>query len=80
MTTDFGYFNRRQITASFRAAATRAFLKPIRFTSLSRQPDAPHIAGQNAFYLREQLLKYHSGQRVHPAMNVVALRIVRCGH
>ena len=39
---------------------------------LSRRPDAPHIAGQNAFYLREQLVKYRSGQRMHPVMNVVA--------
>ncbi len=39
---------------------------------LSRQPNAPHIAGQNDFYMREQLGKYRSGQRVHPVMNVVA--------
>ncbi len=38
---------------------------------LSRQPDAPHIAGQVAFYLRDQLLKYRSGERAHPVMNVV---------
>ncbi|MFQ6007258.1 MAG: c-type cytochrome [Woeseia sp.] len=39
---------------------------------LSRQPNAPHIAGQIDFYLREQLVKYRSGQRAHPLMNVVA--------
>lgn len=39
---------------------------------LSRQPDAPNIAGQNDFYLREQLIKYRSGARAHPVMNVIA--------
>ncbi len=39
---------------------------------LSRQPDAPNIAGQNAIYMREQLRAYRSGKRTHPVMNVVA--------
>ena len=39
---------------------------------LSRVPDAPHIAGQIDFYLHEQLVRYRSGKRVHPVMNVVA--------
>ncbi len=39
---------------------------------LSRRPDAPHIAGQSAFYMRAQLVKYRSGERLHPLMNVVA--------
>ena len=36
------------------------------------QPDAPNLAGQKAFYLREQLLRYRAGTRVHPQMNVIA--------
>jgi cytochrome c553 len=39
---------------------------------LSRRPDAPHIAGQSALYMRAQLVKYRSGERLHPLMNVVA--------
>ncbi len=39
---------------------------------LSRVPDVPHIAGQIDFYLHEQLVRYRSGKRVHPVMNVVA--------
>jgi cytochrome c553 len=39
---------------------------------LSTRPDAPHIAGQVAMYLREQLLKYRSGERTHAEMNIVA--------
>lgn len=39
---------------------------------VSRQPDAPNIAGQNAFYMREQLIKYRSGARAHPVMNIIA--------
>lgn len=36
------------------------------------RPDAPNIAGQNAFYLRAQLLAYRTGRRVHPQMNIIA--------
>lgn len=39
---------------------------------LSRQPDAPNIAGQNALYMRAQLRAYRSGKRHHPVMTVVA--------
>lgn len=42
---------------------------------LSRQPDAPHIAGQIAAYLREQLAKYRSGEREHPVMGVIAKQL-----
>ncbi len=42
---------------------------------LSRQPDAPHIAGQVAVYLRDQLAKYRSGERAHPVMGVIAQQL-----
>lgn len=41
-------------------------------TGIGQVPDAPHLAGQPEPYLVEQLRAYRSGQRVHPAMNVVA--------
>lgn len=34
--------------------------------------DTPHLAGQSEIYLREQLRRYRSGDRVHPEMNIVA--------
>lgn len=39
---------------------------------LSPRPDAPHLAGQSEIYMRDQLQKYRSGERVHPEMNIVA--------
>lgn len=39
---------------------------------LSTLPNAPHLAGQPAIYLEEQLRNYRSGQRRHEVMNVVA--------
>lgn len=42
---------------------------------LSRQPDAPHIAGQIATYLRDQLVRYRSGERAHPVMGVIAKQL-----
>lgn len=42
---------------------------------LSRQPDAPHIAGQIEAYLRDQLAKYRSGERPHPVMQVIAKQL-----
>lgn len=39
---------------------------------LSLRPDAPHIAGQNPFYMEEQLENYRSGARVHEVMSVIA--------
>jgi cytochrome c553 len=39
---------------------------------LSKRPDTPNIAGQNPFYMDQQLKKYRSGERPDPAMNVVA--------
>lgn len=39
---------------------------------LSAVPDAPHLAGQPAIYLEQQLRSYRSGLRRHAQMNVVA--------
>jgi cytochrome c553 len=39
---------------------------------LSTLPNAPHLAGQPAIYLEEQLRSYRSGRRRHEQMNVVA--------
>ena len=39
---------------------------------LSAVPNAPHLAGQPAFYLEEQLRSYRDGKRRHEQMNVVA--------
>lgn len=39
---------------------------------IARQPDAGNLAGQSAFYLRNQLEAFRSGERRHPQMNVIA--------
>jgi cytochrome c553 len=39
---------------------------------LSVQPNAPHLAGQPAVYVAEQLRLYRSGKRAHEVMSVVA--------
>ena len=39
---------------------------------LSVAPDAPHIAGQPALYLGNQLRAYRSGARKHEVMGVMA--------
>lgn len=39
---------------------------------ISTVPNAPHLAGQPAFYVEEQLRSYRSGRRRHEVMNVVA--------
>jgi cytochrome c553 len=39
---------------------------------ISTVPNAPHLAGQPAFYVEEQLRNYRSGKRHHEVMNVVA--------
>ncbi len=39
---------------------------------LSVAPDAPHIAGQPALYLSNQLRAYRSGARKHEVMGVMA--------
>ena len=39
---------------------------------ISQMPDVPHLAGQPAVYLAEQLKAYKSGKRAHDVMNVVA--------
>jgi cytochrome c553 len=39
---------------------------------VSTLPNAPHLAGQPALYLEEQLRNYRSGKRQHEQMRVVA--------
>jgi cytochrome c553 len=39
---------------------------------ISTQPNAPHLAGQPAIYLEQQLRSYRSGERRHEQMTVVA--------
>lgn len=39
---------------------------------ISTVPNAPHLAGQPALYVEEQLRNYRSGKRLHEQMNVVA--------
>ncbi len=39
---------------------------------ISTLPNAPHLAGQPAIYVEEQLKGYRSGSRRHEVMNVVA--------
>lgn len=39
---------------------------------MSMQPNAPHLAGQPATYLVEQLKNYRSGKRTHEVMGVIA--------
>ena len=39
---------------------------------LSSVPNAPHLAGQPAVYVEEQLRAYRSGTRRHEVMGVVA--------
>jgi cytochrome c553 len=39
---------------------------------LSTLVNAPHLAGQPAIYLAEQMKAYRSGKRQHEVMNVIA--------
>lgn len=39
---------------------------------MSMMPNAPHLAGQPAIYLVEQLKNYRSGKRPHEVMGVIA--------
>lgn len=39
---------------------------------MSMMPNAPHLAGQPAIYLVEQLKNYRSGKRPHEVMAVIA--------
>ncbi len=41
-------------------------------TGMSMVPNAPHLAGQPAIYLVEQLKNYRSGKRPHEVMGVIA--------
>ena len=47
---------------------------------LSTLPNAPHLAGQPAIYLEEQLKAYRSGQRRNEVMAVIAQTAERRGH
>lgn len=39
---------------------------------LATLPNAPNLAGQQAFYLTEQLTNYRSGKRQHEVMGYIA--------
>ena len=39
---------------------------------LSKNPEAPNIAGDNATYLKKQLHAFKSGERQNPQMSIVA--------
>lgn len=41
-------------------------------SGMSMMPNAPHLAGQPAIYLVEQLKNYRSGKRPHEVMGVIA--------
>ena len=41
-------------------------------SGLSTLPNAPHLAGQPAIYVVEQLRNYRSGKRQNEVMNVIA--------
>lgn len=41
-------------------------------TGLSQLPNAPHLAGQPAIYIIEQMKNYRSGKRPHEVMAVIA--------
>jgi len=39
---------------------------------LAKLPDTPHIAGDSAIYIEEQLKAFRSGARIHPQMSIIA--------
>lgn len=39
---------------------------------MAPNPTFPHLAGQNAGYLQQQLLRFRSGERYHPVMSPIA--------
>jgi cytochrome c553 len=39
---------------------------------VSQMPSAPHLAGQPAIYVAEQMKNYRSGKRSHEIMSVIA--------
>jgi cytochrome c553 len=41
-------------------------------SGISTVPNAPHLAGQPAIYLEEQLRDYRSGKRRHEVMSIIA--------
>jgi cytochrome c553 len=38
-------------------------------------PNAPHLAGQQAIYVNEQLRNYRSGKRQNEVMNMIAKQL-----
>jgi len=53
-------------------AKARACVNCHGLDGLSRQPDAPNIAGQIEMYLIEQLRAFRDGERRNPQMTVIA--------
>jgi cytochrome c553 len=39
---------------------------------IAKQPDAPHLAGENVEYLMRQLKAFKSGERKHEQMSIIA--------
>jgi cytochrome c553 len=59
-------------TAAGRAKADMACAVCHGPNGLSMQPNVPHLAGQPAIYLVEQLKNYRGGKRPHEVMSVIA--------
>ena len=58
-----------QVTAPAKAQACVVCHGPL---GLAQAPDTPHLAGQPAIYLRQQLQAFRSGERRHERMSIVA--------
>jgi cytochrome c553 len=41
-------------------------------SGISMVPNAPHLAGQPALYVEDQLKSYRSGKRAHEVMSLIA--------
>ena len=44
-------------------------------TGIATLPNAPHLAGQQAIYLSEQLRNYRSGKRQNEVMNMITKQL-----
>ncbi len=42
---------------------------------VSRQPQVPHIVGENALYLTAQLEAFRNGRRSHEIMSIIAAEL-----
>lgn len=60
---------RDPVTGKIRAGMCATCHGPL---GLSQMPNAPHLAGQPAIYLVEQLKNYRSGKRQNEVMSVIA--------